>query len=198
MANVTRLTTPYSQLPVEAPPPMPPGPPGPKGDRGDTVISVRQIFGTLRRHKLLIGGLALMGTVICLADRQPDGADVSLRGDGRRRAQGAGSQQARHDDSLCRLRVRAHRSQEDDVADRGRSHRASSAADREPCFQSGPRAAAAVAHQGDVRARASAARPRGSGRSAARRRLARDRGAHDARRAGRGLRQHRPHGRRAA
>jgi capsular exopolysaccharide synthesis family protein len=64
MANVTRLSTPYSQLPVEAPPPLPPGPPGPKGDRGDTVISVRQIFGTLRRHKLLIGGLALMGTVI--------------------------------------------------------------------------------------------------------------------------------------
>src|SRR5438093_586114 len=64
MANVTRLTTPYSQLPVEAP--LPPGPPGPKGDRGggDSVISVRQIFGTLRRHKLLIGGLALMGTVI--------------------------------------------------------------------------------------------------------------------------------------
>ena len=63
MANVTRLTTPYSQLPVEAPPPLPAGPPGPKGG-GDTVISVRQIFGTLRRHKLLIGGLALMGTVI--------------------------------------------------------------------------------------------------------------------------------------
>jgi succinoglycan biosynthesis transport protein ExoP len=65
MANVTRLSTPYSQLPVEAPPPLPPGPP-PKerGGGGDSVISVRQIFGTLRRHKLLIGGLALMGTVI--------------------------------------------------------------------------------------------------------------------------------------
>lgn len=66
MANVTRLTTPYSQLPVEAPPPLPPAAPGPKGERGggDSVISVRQIFGALRRHKLLIGGLALMGTVI--------------------------------------------------------------------------------------------------------------------------------------
>src|SRR5688572_24000537 len=65
MANVTRLTTPYSQLPVESPPPLPPGPPGPKGEGGaSSVVSVRQIFGTLRRHKLLIGGLALMGTVI--------------------------------------------------------------------------------------------------------------------------------------
>lgn len=64
MANIARISTPYSQLPVEAPPPMPSGPPGPKADGGGSVVSVRQIFGTLRRHKLLIGGLAMMGTVV--------------------------------------------------------------------------------------------------------------------------------------
>ena len=65
MANGSR-PSPVSQLPAEAPPQHagPSGPaPGPKGG-GDTVISVRQIFGTLRRHKFLIGGITLMGTVL--------------------------------------------------------------------------------------------------------------------------------------
>jgi polysaccharide biosynthesis transport protein len=66
MANGLR-PSPISQLPVEVPRQQYAGPsgpvPGPK-DAGDTVISVRQIFGTLRRHKFLIGGIALMGTVL--------------------------------------------------------------------------------------------------------------------------------------
>jgi polysaccharide biosynthesis transport protein len=65
MANGPR-PTPVYQLPALVPQqrPGPTGPvPGPKGG-GDTVISVRQIFGTLRRHKFLIGGIASMGTVL--------------------------------------------------------------------------------------------------------------------------------------
>ena len=68
MANGSR-PSPLSQLPAEVPQQQQQnvglsGPvPGPKGG-GDTVISVRQIIGTLRRHKFLIGGLALIGTVI--------------------------------------------------------------------------------------------------------------------------------------
>ncbi len=60
MSNVTRLQTSYSNLPVEAPiqAPQPPA-----GDAAPSV-SVRQILGMLRRHKLLIGGLALIGTTI--------------------------------------------------------------------------------------------------------------------------------------
>lgn len=61
MANVTRLQTSYSNLPVEAPPPV--GPQQPHGDPSPSV-SVRSILGMLRRHKLLIGGVALLGTTI--------------------------------------------------------------------------------------------------------------------------------------
>lgn len=61
MANVTRLQTSYSNLPVEAPPPVSqqqqPGDPSPS-------VSVRNILGMLRRHKLLIGGVALLGTTV--------------------------------------------------------------------------------------------------------------------------------------
>src|SRR5262245_25851401 len=63
MANVSRLQTGYSNLPVEAPPVLP-APPGGGGEEGGSGLSVRQIFGTLRRHKLLIGGMALIGTTI--------------------------------------------------------------------------------------------------------------------------------------
>jgi capsular exopolysaccharide synthesis family protein len=63
MANVSRLQTGYSNLPAEAPPPLP-GPPGGGGDEGGSGLSLRQILGTLRRHKLLIGGVALIGTTI--------------------------------------------------------------------------------------------------------------------------------------
>jgi uncharacterized protein involved in exopolysaccharide biosynthesis len=61
MANVTRLQTAYSNLPVEAPPPV--GPQTPQADQSPSV-SVRNIVGMLRRHKLLIGGVALIGTTI--------------------------------------------------------------------------------------------------------------------------------------
>lgn len=61
MANVTRLQTAYSNLPVEAPPPVSQQPP--QGDPSPSV-SVRNILGMLRRHKLLIGGVALIGTTI--------------------------------------------------------------------------------------------------------------------------------------
>ncbi len=61
MANVTRLQTAYSNLPVEAPPliaqQQPQAEPSPS-------VSVRNILGMLRRHKLLIGGVALIGTTI--------------------------------------------------------------------------------------------------------------------------------------
>ncbi len=63
MANVSRLQTGYSNLPVEASAPLP-APPGGGGEEGGGGLSVRQIFGTLRRHKLLIGGMALIGTTI--------------------------------------------------------------------------------------------------------------------------------------
>ncbi|QQS10597.1 MAG: polysaccharide biosynthesis tyrosine autokinase [Rhodospirillales bacterium] len=63
MANVTRLQTSYTTLPVEAPQTAPPGGGMPPQD-GTTGVSARQILGTLRRHKLLIGGLALVGTTI--------------------------------------------------------------------------------------------------------------------------------------
>ncbi|MBM3962650.1 MAG: hypothetical protein FJ306_12220, partial [Planctomycetes bacterium] len=53
--------TSYSNLPVEAPPPV--GPQQPHGDPSPSV-SVRSILGMLRRHKLLIGGVALLGTTI--------------------------------------------------------------------------------------------------------------------------------------
>src|SRR5262245_34616689 len=62
MANVSRLQTGLSNLPAETPPLLP-APPG-GGDEGGSGVSVRQILGTLRRHKLLIGGLALIGTTI--------------------------------------------------------------------------------------------------------------------------------------
>jgi succinoglycan biosynthesis transport protein ExoP len=61
MASVTRLQTAYSNLPVEAPPPGSQQPP--QGDPSPSV-SVRNILGMLRRHKLLIGGVALIGTTI--------------------------------------------------------------------------------------------------------------------------------------
>src|SRR5215467_13980274 len=61
MANVTRLQTAYSNLPVEAPPPG--SQQGPQGDPSPSV-SVRNILGMLRRHKLLIGGVALLGTTV--------------------------------------------------------------------------------------------------------------------------------------
>lgn len=61
MANVTRLQTAYSNLPVEAPPPV--AQQAPQGDPSPSV-SVRNILGMLRRHKLLIGGVALIGTTI--------------------------------------------------------------------------------------------------------------------------------------
>jgi len=65
MANVSRLQTGYNNLPAETLPalPTPPGGGG-GGDEGGSGLSVRQILGTLRRHKLLIGGLALIGTTI--------------------------------------------------------------------------------------------------------------------------------------
>ncbi len=65
MANVSRLQTGYNNLPAETPQPLP-APPGGGGggDDGGSGISARQILGTLRRHKLLIGGLALVGTTI--------------------------------------------------------------------------------------------------------------------------------------
>lgn len=61
MANVTRLQTAYSNLPVEAPPPV--SQQQAPGDQSPSV-SVRNILGMLRRHKLLIGGVALIGTTI--------------------------------------------------------------------------------------------------------------------------------------
>ncbi|MBX3499522.1 MAG: polysaccharide biosynthesis tyrosine autokinase [Alphaproteobacteria bacterium] len=61
MANVTRLQTAYSNLPVEAPPSV--SQQQPQGDPSPSV-SVRNILGMLRRHKLLIGGVALIGTTI--------------------------------------------------------------------------------------------------------------------------------------
>src|SRR5476649_2749285 len=67
MANVSPSPSFVSQLPVDVPRQQHarlPGPvPGRKEDR-DTTISRQQIFGTLRRHKFLIGGLTLMGTVL--------------------------------------------------------------------------------------------------------------------------------------
>jgi capsular exopolysaccharide synthesis family protein len=62
MANVSRLQTGPSNLPAETPPLLP-APPG-GGDDGGSGLSVRQIFGTLRRHKLLIGGITLIGTTV--------------------------------------------------------------------------------------------------------------------------------------
>lgn len=65
MANVSRLQTGYNNLPAETLPPLPTPPGGGGGgDEGGSGLSVRQILGTLRRHKLLIGGLALIGTTI--------------------------------------------------------------------------------------------------------------------------------------
>ena len=61
MANVTRLQTGYSNLPVEAPQPV--AQQQPQGDPSPSV-SVRNILGMLRRHKLLIGGVALIGTTV--------------------------------------------------------------------------------------------------------------------------------------
>lgn len=61
MANVTRLQTAYSNLPVDAPPSVAQQPA--PGEQSPSV-SVRNILGMLRRHKLLIGGVALIGTTI--------------------------------------------------------------------------------------------------------------------------------------
>ncbi len=64
MANVSRLQTgSSSNLPAESMPPLP-APPGGGGDDGGSGLSVRQILGTLRRRKLLIGGIAVIGTTI--------------------------------------------------------------------------------------------------------------------------------------
>lgn len=59
MAAVTRLNTGYSQLPIEAPPPQAPQPAEPEG-----LLSVRQLLGAVRRNRLLIAGLALVGTTL--------------------------------------------------------------------------------------------------------------------------------------
>ncbi|TWT14983.1 GumC family protein [Reyranella sp. CPCC 100927] len=64
MANVSRLQTGNNNLPAETLPPLPTPPGGGGGDEGGSGLSARQILGTLRRHKLLIGGLALIGTTI--------------------------------------------------------------------------------------------------------------------------------------
>lgn len=63
MANVSRLQTSSTNLPAEAVPPLP-APPGGGGDDGGSGVSIRQILGTLRRRKLLIGGIAVIGTTI--------------------------------------------------------------------------------------------------------------------------------------
>ena len=64
MANVSRLQIGNSSnLPAESIPPLP-GPPGGGGDDGGSGLSIRQILGTLRRRKLLIGGIAVIGTTI--------------------------------------------------------------------------------------------------------------------------------------
>ncbi len=64
MANVSRLQTGNNNLPAETLPPLPTPPGGGGGDEGGSGLSARQLLGTLRRHKLLIGGLALIGTTI--------------------------------------------------------------------------------------------------------------------------------------